>query len=300
MPPTKRTGHQQKFRLGWENERLASYLLSRISFISQPVSIGDDIGTDFFCTLFERQNIRKREFLLPRRSFAIQVKSSAKKIDVTPKLDYLEDLDSPYLIGVIKRSPVAQLEIYSADLIPVFLAYRGGREEREKDRRKLKLTPCSQWPTSLDNAFIEARGQYQILCPHVTTLKVTDTVDDLGRSTQALLAVCNRARRNIATREVEEHIYNLPFGPSPVIMAGPGSKERFRNNFLLRLAEVFANLKWIRGNRRKEFSSREVQAFERIREALPSIYGADSFEPLRRVYAKLKTDMQKPRSKDHP
>jgi len=108
--------------------------------------------------LFETQNIREREFLVPRRSFAIQVKSNARAIDVTPKLDYLEHLDSPYLIGVIKRSPTAQLEIYSADLIPVFLAYRGGREERENDRRKLKLTLCSQWPTSLDRAFIEEPG----------------------------------------------------------------------------------------------------------------------------------------------
>ena len=35
-------------RKGWENENLAAYLLSRFSFIVQPSSIADDVGSDFF------------------------------------------------------------------------------------------------------------------------------------------------------------------------------------------------------------------------------------------------------------
>jgi hypothetical protein len=41
-------------RRGWENEHLAAVLLSGVSFIAHPLTIGDDIGSDFFCTLFEK------------------------------------------------------------------------------------------------------------------------------------------------------------------------------------------------------------------------------------------------------
>ena len=43
-----------RFRKGWENENLAQYLLSRFSFIARPVSVSDDVGTDFYCTLFQK------------------------------------------------------------------------------------------------------------------------------------------------------------------------------------------------------------------------------------------------------
>jgi hypothetical protein len=36
-----------RFRKGWENENLAQYLLSRVAFIARPVSVSDDLGTDF-------------------------------------------------------------------------------------------------------------------------------------------------------------------------------------------------------------------------------------------------------------
>ena len=51
-------GHLKNTRIGWENERLAEFLLSRISFIANPAKTSDDVGTDFICTLFrqERKN----------------------------------------------------------------------------------------------------------------------------------------------------------------------------------------------------------------------------------------------------
>ena len=68
-----------QFRKGWENENLAQYLLSRVAFVARPVSVSDDMGTDFYCTLF--QKIRDRT-LLPRTAFAIQIK---RHDDVTSK-----------------------------------------------------------------------------------------------------------------------------------------------------------------------------------------------------------------------
>jgi hypothetical protein len=69
--------HLEKFRKGWENEHLATFLLSRIAFVANPVKVADDVGTDLFCTLFEITEGK----LFPRNSFALQAKSSAGEID---------------------------------------------------------------------------------------------------------------------------------------------------------------------------------------------------------------------------
>ena len=76
-------------RRGWENEHLATFMLSRISFVAHPITVADDIGSDFFCTLFEPRVEERIERLFPRNSFAVQVKSNFEKISVTNKIDYL-------------------------------------------------------------------------------------------------------------------------------------------------------------------------------------------------------------------
>src|ERR1022692_4839910 len=63
--------HLLQLRTGWEGERLAAYLLSQFSFIAHPASVADDLGSDFFCTIFEVQPVAGRQALLPRSSFAI-------------------------------------------------------------------------------------------------------------------------------------------------------------------------------------------------------------------------------------
>src|SRR5437879_1396174 len=104
--------HLPTFRVGWENERLASYLLSRISFVAHPASVGDDLGSDFFCTIFEVQTSSGADELIPRSSFAIQVKSSGSQVSVDNKVDYLMRLEMPYFVGVVNQSH-ARMEIYS-------------------------------------------------------------------------------------------------------------------------------------------------------------------------------------------
>ena len=93
-------GHLKNIRVGWENEHLATFLLSRISLVANPVTVGDDVGTDLFCTLFE---IIAGQ-LFPRNSFAIQVKSSKRRINVTGKIEYLRKLELPFFVGVVNQA----------------------------------------------------------------------------------------------------------------------------------------------------------------------------------------------------
>src|SRR5688572_30098168 len=90
--------------LGWENEHLARFLLSRLAFVSSPLTVGDDVGTDLFCTLFERQHRNERDLILPRSSISVQVKSSRDTLDVTTRIEYLERLEVPYYIGVVDQA----------------------------------------------------------------------------------------------------------------------------------------------------------------------------------------------------
>jgi hypothetical protein len=92
--------HLYRIRTGWEAERLAHYLLSRFSFVAQPTTIADDVGSDFFCTIFEILDSTPPT-VEPRTSFAIQVKSNDDTIEAHNKVEYLRYLEIPYFLGVV-------------------------------------------------------------------------------------------------------------------------------------------------------------------------------------------------------
>jgi hypothetical protein len=103
MPPLYRP------RVGWESERLAHYLLSRFSFVAQPTSIADDVGPDFYCTIFDILDSTP-PMVEPRTSFAIQVKSNVDKIEAHNKVQFLYNLEIPFFLGVANQAN-AELKI---------------------------------------------------------------------------------------------------------------------------------------------------------------------------------------------
>ncbi len=113
--------HLGKFRKGWENEHVASFLLSRISFVANPMTVADDVGSDFFCTLFE---VAEGDKLFPRNSFAIQVKSSKAEIGATGKIEYLAKLELPFFVGVVDQSNLETVHLFGRILTYIFLTLR--------------------------------------------------------------------------------------------------------------------------------------------------------------------------------
>lgn len=252
--------HLLTFRKGWENERLAAYLLSRFSFVAHPASIADDLGSDFFCTIFETQEVSGKDALMPRNSFAIQVKSSASEVSADNKIGYLMGLELPFFIGVVSQSP-PEMKIYSAELLPLLFADVG-------PPAKLSLVPVAA--SDFDpNRYLEraASGEVQLRCPLVVTLLVDDDRSTLAPKVDILIRICGRAQRNIATRLSEEHIYlvgEVGGKGNYRILAGPGSNRYFRSNFLKRLGEIFSNLQWILEAQPSAFSLAEFQTFEAL------------------------------------
>lgn len=218
---------------GWENEHLATYLLSRLAFVATPATVADDVGTDLFCTLFDTVEGKRGKVLVPLNSIAVQVKSSRRSIDVSAKLGYFGRLEIPYFVGVVSQSNLT-LDIFSGRFLPNMLSLRGGDMTVH-----LKLVDRldDQWRTGDDDA------GFTVMCPLVTTLSATDSRKDLQGKLELLRADAAAALKGIASRLNMEFIFDVPTGLE--IFTGPDSAKVFHGNFIKRLAEALHNLAWL-------------------------------------------------------
>jgi hypothetical protein len=262
--------HLSSFRIGWENERLALFLLSRISFVAHPSSVGDDVGSDFFCTLFEREQVNSKEMLIARNSFAIQVKSNHEVFDVTNKLEYLKKLELPFFVGVVDQKGLS-LAIYSGEYLPILFVH-------PKPTMRLHLAPVNEAVPI--HAYYESQsdGDYILKMPHILTLTASEGQQTLEDNGSQLRTLCSRLHENISTVTNKEYIFKLESSPEAYILAGPGSNQTFRYNFYLRLAEVFYNLQWLEEHGRLD--RQEFEVFQRcysdisaIRKDIPPVVG---------------------------
>lgn len=245
------------FRSGWESENLARYILSRFSFIASPATISDDIGSDFYCTLFRRKIEAKREYLIPVNSFAIQIKSDASQFDVTNKIGYFYELELPFLVGVIDKKDL-KLSIFSGEILPEFLSI--------KTPKGLMIELCNR--SNYGDGFRKRQNSnsedYILSFPLVIEIHANDDKDKIDQSINELLALCKHIHKNISSKTSEEYIFQQ-YGNSVVrIVAGPGSAQTFRENFLKRLAEVFYNMAWIYEKAPEHFSIDEFRLFEKL------------------------------------
>jgi hypothetical protein len=248
---------------GWENEHLAAYLLSQIAFIGHPLTVSDDVGSDFICTLFEATSENGIERLFPRRSFAIQIKSNLESIQATNKIDYLLGLELPFFVGVIERS-LLRLSIFSGDFLPVLFSHYG--------------TPSSL-SLVLDSG-VEIANPYEgspegpctLRLRHVCDLSASDPSERLREKATTMSGLCKRMHGNLSSLAVDEYIFRLDDENRAVnIAAGPCSVLKFRYNFYLRLAEAFYNFEWILENPSLPFDQSEFEIYERLFNDLVSL-----------------------------
>ncbi|MBS1825858.1 MAG: hypothetical protein JST93_11095 [Acidobacteria bacterium] len=261
--------HLHKIRIGWENEQLAHYLLSRFSFVAHPATIGDDLGSDFFCTIFDILESDPPQ-MAPQLSFAIQVKSNSDAFDASNKIGHLSRLELPYFVGVVDQT-LASLSVYSAEALPMAFANFG---EPGKLSFRLRDEPARHKSPS---DFIDAHGEKPgigywdsepvnrklvLNCYHVCAFNAREDRLALREKVEQLLTVCRRVSLNIGSRRVEEHLYDWP-GGQVTVHAGPGSAEHFRNNLHKRLAEAFCNFSWLLTHDPSRFNHDEFRVYEK-------------------------------------
>ena len=103
---------------GWQSENIARYILSNFAFISQPSTIADDLGSDFFVpylTLLLMATITS--FYL--KNLCYSNKSNRKPFYITGKTEYLKSLGIPFLLVFVIKSQ--ELEFYSGEYLIPFL-----------------------------------------------------------------------------------------------------------------------------------------------------------------------------------
>jgi hypothetical protein len=243
---------------GWENEHLATFLLSRIAFVAAPVKVGDDLGTDVFCTLFEVTKHKERDVLLPRSSIAVQIKSNRDAVDVASKLDYLHRLEVPYYLGVVDQQQLT-LELFSARFLPVFLAW-------QPYPKRLLLIPVDEFQRKYRTTDHNENGEYELLCHKVATLDAHDDRAAIAKCTEAIRHDSAAALQAIASRLNHEYVFEIP-GAGVEIFAGPGSTQTFRHAFFKRLAEAYFNLSFLLDSKQPA-SEAEMDAFLAITDEL--------------------------------
>lgn len=250
---------------------MAAFLLSRLAFVAQPISVGDDIGVDFFCTRFDRTLSRspgEQTQLEPRASFAIQIKSSAKPIHVKDgsRIRFLTSLGLPLFVGVVNQRYL-RMDLYSAELLPLVVPLVG-----VPSRLRLRLlqgnepTSKSDWESGCKNMPAE------VPCQHVGRLDATDPEDVTEQVGILIDRISHRVATNISSKANEEHFYQFGQSGSPYLMAGPGSARTFRVNMLRRLWETLFNLERLAKHDPKDFDIGEQEAYLQLSRTLLPMY----------------------------
>lgn len=271
--------HLYKFRQGWQSENLTKFLLSHLSFIAQPSTIADDVGNDFYCTLFKKEGSKKCQYLIPKNSFAIQIKSSKVNINLSKKARFLEQMELPFFIGVVDRKKLT-LKIFSGRALHLLFTMKG-----VPNKLIVQLTPPIQDGTyyEIDD---EQEGHYTLKFPLLAELDGNDLDRSVSQVYSILVVECSLIHQNIASRRMSEFI--LRFGPDDLrIFAGQGSAKQFRHNFFSRMAEVFYNLEWILQNQSAEFLREEFSMFSEAWEKTRPYASKDDRERVDNIYKRL-------------
>ncbi len=258
-PTSRGAMHLAHPHKGWENEHLATFLLSRVAFVSSPITVGDDIGTDLLCTLFEAATHNQKPVLLPRSSFAVQVKSNRNPVSISPQLDYLDRLEVPYYLGVVDQNALT-LELFSARFLPVVLSLKGPSS-------RVRLKPTDEFIR--DYRPSDDKGVITLLCHKVATLDAHDEAEATSKSAEAIRNDAAAALQAIASRLNKEYLFEITATEMEVI-AGPGSAKTFRHSFFKRLAEAYYNFS-ILVDSGEPVSNAEIDAFLAIADGLGAV-----------------------------
>lgn len=264
---------------------MASFLLSHFSFIAHPSTIADDVGSDFYCTLFRREKSGNNQSLFPASSFLIQIKSNHEKIDLSDKSEFLNQLELPFFIGVANRDKM-KLQIYSGRALQLIFTMKG-----IPNKLLIELVPpiTDKRYYSIDNG---ADSHFTVKFPLILEVHASDVEANAQTIFSTLSEENSLIFQNISSRKLAQSI--LRFSDDDVrVFAGPDSITRSRENFLHRLVEVFFNLDWISKNAPERFSREEFGIYSELWEKLRCTASKTLCDEIDFIYKPLKASLLK-------
>ena len=206
--------HLLKIRKGWEKENLAKFILSTFSFVSEPSTIADDLGADFFCTFFKKV-VKERKtktgkiiedvFIYPKHSFAIQIKSNRKQFDITNKLEFFDNLEVPFFIGVVNQKKLS-ISLYSGDIIPELFSFVG---LPPIDNNKNITVKAKLLESRRDHGQQQKQTKYITPFFKIGEIFASDTEDKLRPFIKSFSEICMNYQRNIISKKKHQYIYSM-------------------------------------------------------------------------------------------
>lgn len=229
--------HLASFRKGWQSENLARYILSNFAFISQPSTIADDLGSDFFCTIFDTIPNGKNNSLVPKESFAIQIKSNRKPFYITGKTEYLKSLGIPFFVGVCNRKN-QEIDFYSGEyLIPFFID--------EPTAEKIKIELCEPVDCK-ENRYVKGvDNEFTLKFPKLSTIGSNHDSPKFKEAIKNLSKICHALSRNITRRNNKEYIFFESFSNNFMLVS---NKQDIKESIDTRLSIIFRELAYILEN----------------------------------------------------
>ncbi|MFA5887701.1 MAG: hypothetical protein WC852_03250 [Candidatus Nanoarchaeia archaeon] len=229
-------GQPYNLRQGWQSENLARYLLSKIAFVSQPITISDDTGTDFFCTLFEKDE--KTNLLLPKNSFAIQIKSNENnnEFNITDKESYIRKLEIPFFWGIIDKQNL-NIKLYSGEYFESFIAHKGGIPKGKQLLIRLVAERDEKNPYETS----DDKTNWYVKFPLIIEINANFDYFSSAKQIKPLSETCELMLKNIAARIKGINLFDTHNNMVRVYF-GPYSERMFRENFYKSLTETFYNL----------------------------------------------------------
>ncbi|MCK5050252.1 MAG: hypothetical protein KAS53_00840 [Candidatus Cloacimonetes bacterium] len=249
--------HLKSFRAGWENEHVAKYIISKFSFISSPNTIGDDLGVDFFCTIFDVQMKNKKKYLFPtKNSFAIQIKSNRSDINFTKKINYLYLLHFPFFVGVVSQKK-KKLTFYSNIYFDKEITIKWPKE-------KLLLKLSDEKRINKPYYYNENKKARILTLQKCAQITFTDDDESIIESVELIKKNCSTMQKNILNRLTEHYVFFNPNTPTQAdVVTGKDSYNGIRKHFFNRFGELLSNLEWfLKSNPENQKARHELDYFK--------------------------------------
>ncbi len=285
--------HLNSYRQGWQSENLALYFMYQFSFVARPWNSADDIGADYYCTLFE---VVESRYLHPKGAFAMQIKSASDDIDISNKVDYFSNLQMPFFIGVVDKK-AGTMDVYSGEYIPLFFCLVGNpltpsNTERYRGEDTKVLFRCTVEQPDPDNYYQLDGASYILHFPFVARVTLDRKDEGVRALSNAIRDRSVYAQANIAALKIGSYVFSHFGTEQKTTVAGSTSINTFRINLQHRLAETFHNLTYLFKKEKAKFDVEEFRRYERA-------FKAAQFNPidplLERTYSEAKALIDAPK-----
>ena len=248
--------HLAKFREGWQSENLARYILSNFAFISQPSTIADDLGSDFFCTIFDTLSNGNNNFLVPKESFAIQIKSNRRPFYLTGKTEYLKILGIPFF-GAVCNKKNQELIFYSGEyLIPFFVD--------NPSAEKIKIKLCETLDCK-ENRYVEKDNEFTLKFPKLFTICSNHDSPEFKEAIKNLSKACRTISRNITRRNNKEYIFFESFSNNFILVS---NNKLIKDSIDTRLINIFIELAYVLEN---NYIDTDLDKYNKIKDSLSKL-----------------------------